>query len=105
MYYLLFFSSCLSISQCQFLSLSIPHSSHLLDSATKTERAALLSQCLLLQYLEPHPHLVKMLGCCITDHIIALVLEICNLGNLRDFLIRNKGKYQVYKYQCHVMIL
>jgi serine/threonine protein kinase len=59
------------------------------------QKEALVSQMVLMQYAESHPHVLKLLGCCTTDDRVALVVEYCALGNLREFLTRNRRKFQV----------
>ena len=59
------------------------------------QKEALLSQTVLMQYVESHHHVLKLLGCCTTDDRVALIVEYCALGNLREFLAKNRRKFQV----------
>ena len=59
------------------------------------QKDALLSQTVLMQYVESHSHVLKLLGCCTTDDRVALIVDYCALGNLREFLARNRRKFQV----------
>ena len=59
------------------------------------QKDALLSQLVLMQYVESHPHTLKLLGCCTTGEMLALVVEYCALGNLREFLTSKRRNFQV----------
>ena len=67
------------------------------------QKDALLSQLVLMQYVESHPHILKLLGCCTTGERLALVVEYCALGTLREFLTSNRRNFQVCSMAVSLM--
>ena len=69
------------------------------DNSTDNERSILIGEINLMKTLEPHPHVIQMVGCSITEEKVALIMEYCHRGNLREHLRENNSNFQVIKLQ------
>lgn len=50
-----------------------------------------------MKRLGSHPHIVSFIGCCKRD-TICLLMDYCQLGDLRSFLLRYRRGLQVRTY-------
>lgn len=66
------------------------------ENAGERERLDLAQELKVMKNLEPHPHVVRLLGCCTEREPIFVILEYVSGGKLQSFLRasreeRNKG--------------
>lgn len=62
------------------------------ESATPTEKEEFLAEMDLLRELPSHPHVVRLVGVCVDTDSPLMVLELMELGNLRDFLRESRAR-------------
>lgn len=66
------------------------------ENATERERLDLAQELKVMKSLEPHPNVVRLLGCCTERDPIFVILEYVSGGKLQSFLrasreARNQG--------------
>ncbi|VVC41154.1 Hypothetical protein CINCED_3A002845 [Cinara cedri] len=61
------------------------------DNAGERERLDLVQELQVMKSLEPHPHVVKLLGCCSERDPLFVVMEYAKLGKLQSVLRNSRG--------------
>ena len=56
------------------------------ENAGERERLDLAQELKVMKSLEPHPHVVRLLGCCTATEPILVILEYVSGGKLQSFL-------------------
>lgn len=56
------------------------------ENATERERLDLAQELSVMKTLEPHPNVVKLLGCCTEREPIFVIMEYISGGKLQSFL-------------------
>ncbi|XP_050525594.1 tyrosine kinase receptor Cad96Ca [Daktulosphaira vitifoliae] len=61
------------------------------DNAGERERLDLVQELQVMKSLEPHPHVVKLLGCCSEREPLFVIMEYAKLGKLQSVLRNSRG--------------
>lgn len=56
------------------------------ENATERERIDLAQELTVMKTLEPHPNVVRLLGCCTEREPIFVIMEYISGGKLQSFL-------------------
>lgn len=56
------------------------------ENANEKEKSDLISELKVMKMLEPHPNVVKLLGCCTDKEPIFLIMEFITRGKLQGYL-------------------
>ena len=59
--------------------------------ATEFEHEEFLAEIDLLRELPPHPHIIAFVGQCLDSDTPLLLLDLMELGNLRDYLRKSRA--------------
>lgn len=62
------------------------------ENATDKERADLVAELQIMKTLEPHPNVVKLLGCCTEKEPIFLIMEYVSKGKLQSYLRNSRAE-------------
>lgn len=62
------------------------------ENATEKERSDLISELQVMKMLEPHPNVVKLLGCCTEKDPIFLIMEFVSKGKLQSYLRNSRAE-------------
>lgn len=73
-------------------SVSIVAVKTLKENATDKERADLIAELQIMKMLEPHPNVVKLLGCCTEKEPIFLIMEFVSKGKLQSYLRSSRAE-------------
>ncbi|VDP02608.1 unnamed protein product [Soboliphyme baturini] len=65
------------------------------DFVTAEAEKHLNKEIELMSHIPPHDHVVRYLGYCRRSHSIALIMEYCSEGNLKQFLLNTKDKHGI----------
>ncbi|XP_023345289.1 tyrosine kinase receptor Cad96Ca [Eurytemora carolleeae] len=63
------------------------------ESANEKERKDLLQELALMKLLDPHPNVVKLLGCCTEKDPVFVVMEFVAKGKLQDYLRKSRAEH------------
>ena len=63
------------------------------NSATEKEKRDLLHELGVMKLLDPHPNVVRLLGCCTEKDPIYIILEFIHGGTLQDFLRKSRSEH------------
>lgn len=66
------------------------------DDATKKDLKDMLTELDLMKSLKPHPHVVRLIGCCTEKDPIMIVLEYLPYGDLLGYLRKSRGIEDTY---------
>lgn len=69
------------------------------ESATESERNDLLQELKVMKTLDPHPNVVRLLGCCTEREPIFVILEYVSGGKLHSYL-RNSREERNHGGSC-----
>ncbi|KAF7639595.1 hypothetical protein Mgra_00000922 [Meloidogyne graminicola] len=64
------------------------------SAAQERELIILVSEMQILKTIGHHPNILRLIGCCTGLGPLLVVLELCEHGNLRDFMRRHRPKEQ-----------
>ncbi|XP_049834656.1 tyrosine kinase receptor Cad96Ca [Schistocerca gregaria] len=62
------------------------------ENATEKERADLVQELQVMKMLEPHPNVVRLLGCCTEKDPLFVIMEYVALGKLQSFLRSSRAE-------------
>lgn len=62
------------------------------ENATEKERSDLISELKVMKMLDPHPNVVKLLGCCTEKDPIFVIMEFIKGGKLQSFLRNSRAE-------------
>lgn len=62
------------------------------ENAGERERTDLLQELQVMKSLEPHPNVVKLLGCCTEKEPFFVIMEYVSLGKLQSFLRSSRAQ-------------
>ncbi|XP_075216987.1 tyrosine kinase receptor Cad96Ca [Lycorma delicatula] len=62
------------------------------ENAGERERSDLLQELEVMKSLEPHPHVVRLLGCCTEKDPIFVIMEFISKGKLQSFLRSSRAQ-------------
>lgn len=62
------------------------------ENANEKERQDLLSELKIMKMLEPHPNVVKLLGCCTEKDPIFVIMEFIGKGKLQSYLRSSRAE-------------
>ncbi|XP_030382541.1 tyrosine kinase receptor Cad96Ca [Scaptodrosophila lebanonensis] len=62
------------------------------ESATEIEKKDLLSELEVMKSLEPHPNVVRLLGCCTEKDPTFVIIEYVNCGKLQSYLRTSRSE-------------
>ncbi|XP_060523799.1 tyrosine kinase receptor Cad96Ca-like [Cylas formicarius] len=62
------------------------------ENASEKERLDLVSELQVMKMLEPHPNVVKLLGCCTEKEPIFLIMEYVTKGKLQSYLRSSRAE-------------
>lgn len=62
------------------------------ENATEKERSDLVSELQVMKMLEPHPNVVRLLGCCTEKDPIFVIMEYISKGKLQSFLRNSRAE-------------
>jgi len=63
------------------------------ESAAEKEKKDLLQELAVMKMLDPHPNVVKLLGCCTEKDPVFVVMEYVAKGKLQDFLRKSRAEH------------
>jgi len=61
------------------------------DSASEKDKQDLIQELALMKILDPHPNVVKLIGCCTDTDPVFVVMEYVENGKLQDFLRKSRS--------------
>ena len=67
------------------------------ESAGDKEKRDLQHELAVMKMLDPHPNVVRLLGCCTEKDPIFVILEYVSGGTLQDFLRKSRSDGHNYK--------
>lgn len=62
------------------------------ENATEKERVDLISELQVMKMLEPHPNVVRLLGCCTEKDPIFVIMEFVSRGKLQSYLRNSRAE-------------
>lgn len=62
------------------------------ENANEKEQQDLLSELQVMKMLEPHPNVVKLLGCCTEKDPIFVIMEFVSRGKLQSYLRNSRAE-------------
>ncbi|XP_023012804.2 tyrosine kinase receptor Cad96Ca [Leptinotarsa decemlineata] len=62
------------------------------ENANEKERSDLISELQVMKMLEPHPNVVRLLGCCTDKEPIFLIMEFISKGKLQSYLRNSRAE-------------
>ncbi|CAH0559226.1 unnamed protein product [Brassicogethes aeneus] len=62
------------------------------ENANEKERSDLVSELQVMKMLEPHPNVVRLLGCCTEKEPIFLIMEYISKGKLQSYLRSSRAE-------------
>ncbi|CAG9769267.1 unnamed protein product [Ceutorhynchus assimilis] len=62
------------------------------ENANEKEKSDLISELQVMKMLEPHPNVVKLLGCCTEKEPIFLIMEYITHGKLQSYLRNSRAE-------------
>ncbi|KAL3280389.1 hypothetical protein HHI36_017874 [Cryptolaemus montrouzieri] len=62
------------------------------ENANEKERSDLVSELQVMKMLEPHPNVVRLLGCCSEKEPIFLIMEYVSRGKLQSYLRNSRAE-------------
>ncbi|XP_030754619.1 tyrosine kinase receptor Cad96Ca [Sitophilus oryzae] len=62
------------------------------ENANEKEKSDLLSELQVMKMLEPHPNVVKLLGCCTDKEPVFLIMEYITRGKLQSYLRNSRAE-------------
>ncbi|KAJ3640586.1 hypothetical protein Zmor_027142 [Zophobas morio] len=62
------------------------------ENANEKEKSDLLSELQVMKMLEPHPNVVRLLGCCTDKEPIFLIMEYISKGKLQSYLRNSRAE-------------
>lgn len=62
------------------------------ENANEKERSDLISELQVMKMLEPHPNVVRLLGCCTEKEPIFLIMEYISKGKLQSYLRNSRAE-------------
>uniref|UniRef100_A0A914L400 Receptor protein-tyrosine kinase n=1 Tax=Meloidogyne incognita TaxID=6306 RepID=A0A914L400_MELIC len=65
-----------------------------LKSAAQERELIILAKMQILKTIGHHPNILRLIGCCTGLGPLLVILELCEHGNLRDFMRRHRPKEQ-----------
>lgn len=82
---------------CNFFSgkdsgLSVVAVKTLKENANLKEKSDLVSELQVMKILDPHPNVVRLLGCCTDKEPIFLIMEFINKGKLQSYLRNSRAE-------------
>jgi len=66
------------------------------ESATAKDKQDMITELNVMKGLEPHPHVVRLIGCCSLDSPLLIVLEYLPYGDLLGYLRISRGHSDSY---------
>ena len=63
------------------------------ESAADKEKKDLQHELAVMKMLDPHPNVVRLLGCCTEKDPIFVILEFVSGGTLQDFLRKSRSEH------------
>jgi len=63
------------------------------ESAAEKDKKDLLQELAVMKMLDPHPNVVKLLGCCTEKDPVFVVMEFVAKGKLQDFLRKSRAEH------------
>ncbi|XP_076250730.1 tyrosine kinase receptor Cad96Ca-like [Rhynchophorus ferrugineus] len=62
------------------------------ENANEKEKSDLLSELQVMKMLDPHPNVVKLLGCCTEKEPVFLIMEYISRGKLQSYLRNSRAE-------------
>lgn len=62
------------------------------ENANEKEKSDLISELQVMKMLEPHPNVVRLLGCCTDKEPIFLIMEYISKGKLQSYLRNSRAE-------------
>lgn len=62
------------------------------ESAAEKERMDLIAELEIMKTLEPHPNVVRLLGCCTDKGPVFVIMEYVAKGKLQDYLRSSRAE-------------
>lgn len=62
------------------------------ENANEKEKSDLISELQVMKMLEPHPNVVRLLGCCTDKEPIFLIMEYITKGKLQSYLRNSRAE-------------
>merc|ERR1739844_509075 len=63
------------------------------STATEKDKRDLLNELSVMKMMDPHPNVVRLLGCCTDKDPIFVIIEFVNGGTLQEFLLRSRSEH------------
>lgn len=62
-------------------------------NATEKDKRDLLNELAVMKMMDPHPNVVRLLGCCTDKDPIFVIIEFVNGGTLQEFLRKSRSEH------------